>query len=171
MQHAATGLHQEPTDASAICSDTTLSAVTSATQLPWSATCHEISQSQASAAEAEVPPDAACAQASGAVAEVSHEGRDGITACSQQLTSQDGVCQLQQSDTQPSAQQTSPDMRGTLSHQIQVSSKFFTVKWLNSNCTKLVAWSACHKIVLTGIGSKTQHLCTCCRPHDLLPVG
>lgn len=81
---------------------------------------HDSAQAQESAAEASILLPA---QASAAEMEFRGEEGQGGTACCQQPTPQGDACQLHQSDLGSSAQHTRPDLRGTLSHQIQAEFK------------------------------------------------
>lgn len=114
---------------------------------------HDSAQAQESAAEASVFLPA---QASAAELEIPGEEGQGSTACCQQPTPQGDDCQLHQSDSEPSAQRRRPDLRGTLSHQIQVSHKLLLPRCTASQLPKLAGIAACHSIVLTGINSTTQ---------------
>lgn len=150
-QHASSELQQSIAAAPAAGA---LPAVTPATELSCSATYQDSAQAQVSAAvedslpdsapaqacasEAQVPADAAQAQACASEAEVladtaqaqasvPHEGQQSCTARSQQPESQVEGCWLQQSGSLASAQHRRPDLRGTLSNQVQVGLKLLAV--------------------------------------------
>ena len=134
--YAPTGL-QEPAAVAPASANAALSAVTSATQLPCSAAHHNMAQAQVPAAEGDVLLHNAQAQASATEAEASSGENYAGKACTVQLTCQDEACLPQQSDSQAAAQHR-PDLKGTLSQQIQV-----TRRWLESSCLNMGERTAC----------------------------
>lgn len=114
---------------------------------------HDSAQAQESAAEASILLPA---QASAAEMEFRGEEGQGGTACCQQPTPQGDACQLHQSDLGSSAQHTRPDLRGTLSHQIQVSHKLMLPRCTASQLPQLAGTAAHRSIVLVGMNSRTQ---------------
>ena len=116
-QHATSGL-LESRPAAPDCSHKRLWATDLATERTCITALYDSPQARASATEAEVVlPAQACA------AETALPGEEGQgrAACNLHSTLVDDAGQLQQSDPQPSEQQRPADLRGTLSHQIQVS--------------------------------------------------
>lgn len=121
-QPAANGLPKPRTAAPTCISEMPL-AHQLGTQPPSIAAAQDVASLQASAAERGSPP----AQASAAETELRFPDleQQGGTACNQQPTPHDDAGQL--SGPQPSAQHRRPDLRGTLSHQVQVGSQHLLV--------------------------------------------